>query len=96
MIVRFFRVRVFSHLREEFEQKFETVSLGAVEGAAGLQSVNIYRPTQWNPDDYAMISVWESEDDVQRFAGENWNKAFIPAGMDKYIEECSIEHFQSW
>lgn len=45
MIVRFFRVRVFADLREEFEQKFETISVGAVKDAAGLQSVKIYRPT---------------------------------------------------
>lgn len=96
MIVRFFRVRVFASLRAEFEQKFETISVGAVEGAAGLHSVKIYRPTGWSPDDYAMISFWESEDDVRRFAGENWNKAFIPTGMEKYIAECWIEHFQSW
>ncbi len=96
MIIRIFRVRIYEQLREEFEGKFATVSVKAVEAASGLQSVSIYRPTEWSPDDYAMVSIWNSEDDVRYFAGEDWNKAFIPPGMDKYIAKCWIDHFQSW
>ncbi len=96
MIIRLFRVRIFDNMADEFEEKFATVSVGAVEKASGLQSVAIYRPTKWNQGEYAMISVWDSEADLERFAGENWNKAFIPEGMDRYIDECWIDHFQEW
>jgi heme-degrading monooxygenase HmoA len=79
MITRLFRARVPQSLTAEFEKKFLSVSVPYVEAAAGLVSVSVARPTRWIPDEYAMISIWRSEDDVAAFAGDDWNRAVIPA-----------------
>lgn len=96
MITRIFRVDVFPELREEFEVKFATVSVEAVESHAGFLEVTVGKPSHWSPNEYVMISRWETEEALEAFAGEKWNQAFIPEGMEKYVQNCSVHHYHSW
>lgn len=96
MITRIFRVQVPRDLHAEFEEKFLSVSVPYVQSQKGLVSVVVGRPTQWSPDEYVMVSVWESEGDLAAFAGPNWNQAVIPAGMEKYVVECWVHHYQNF
>ena len=93
MITRIFRVRINPALREEFEAKFASASIQAVQNQAGFISVNIGKPTQWAPDEYVMISQWENEAALIAFVGDSWNQAHIPKGMEKYAEECWVHHY---
>jgi len=43
-----------------------------------------------------MISIWRSEHDVAAFAGDDWNRAVIPAGMEKYVAECWVHHYENF
>jgi len=95
MITRIFRVQIDPALRDEFESKFESISVAAVKEADGSISVSIGKPTKWAPDEYVMISQWENEESLRKFAGENWCQAHIPAGMEKFVEECWVHHFES-
>jgi heme-degrading monooxygenase HmoA len=96
MITRIFRVRVPLALHAEFEQKFLSVSVPFVESEKGFVSVTVGRPTRWTPEEYVMVSVWRSEADIAAFAGENWNRAVIPVGMEKYVAECWVHHFENF
>ncbi|MFM8444491.1 MAG: antibiotic biosynthesis monooxygenase family protein [Methylococcus sp.] len=96
VITRIFRVRIHPELRQEFEQKFSSVSVAAVEQAAGLLAVSILKPAKWAPDDYAMISQWENEAALKAFAGEQWNQAVIPTGMERFVVESWVHHHVSW
>ena len=95
-ITRVFRVRIMAELRKEFEEKFADISAQKVQGAPGLQSVAIHRPTEWSPDESAMITVWTDEASLASFAGENWNQPVIPDGMEKFVQETSVAHYRSW
>ena len=95
-ITRIFRVRIVPELRSEFEDKFSTVSVHTVDEAVGFLAVSILMPTQWAPDEYAMISEWQDEAALIAFAGENWNRAVIPPGMEKFVAECWVHHYGSW
>jgi heme oxygenase (mycobilin-producing) len=94
MIVRIFRIRVPNALHQEFEAKFLSVSIPAVRSHPGLVSVTVARPTQWAPDEYAMISTWADSDAVAAFAGPDWNEAVIPDGMQRYVAECWVHHYE--
>lgn len=94
MIVRIFRVRVPAHLQGAFEEKFLSVSVPAVERQAGFVSVTVGKPTRWSPDEYMMISTWESESALESFAGKDWNRAVIPDGMAQYVLECRVHHYE--
>jgi heme oxygenase (mycobilin-producing) len=95
-ITRIFRVRIHPELRLEFEEKLSLVSVRAVAEAPGLLSVFILKPTEWAPDEYAMISQWENVDALKAFAGEHWNHAVIPPGMEKFVVDCWVHHYDSW
>ena len=95
-ITRVFRAEIHSGLLEEFEDKFATVSVHIAGSADGNISVTILRPTQWAPNEYCMITEWENEGSLKKFAGENWNQAVIPEGMEKYVQACSVDHYESW
>lgn len=95
-IVRLFTVRIHSGLRDEFEEKFATISVDAVRQADGAVSAEICKPSRWDPDEYLMISRWRDEDALRRFAGENWSRAFIPRGMERFVAECTVHHFTAW
>ena len=96
MITRVFRVVIRPELREEFEAKFASISMNVVEGSAGNVSVFIGKPTRWSPDEYVMISQWESESALVDFAGESWNTAVIPPGMEKYLVDCWLHHYEDF
>jgi heme oxygenase (mycobilin-producing) len=94
VITRVFRVRVPVALHAEFESKFLSVSVPYVLAAQGIISVSVGRPTRWVPDEYVMISDWANEDALRSFAGESWNLAVIPPGMEKYVSECWVHHYE--
>ena len=93
MITRIFRVNIDSSLREEFESKFASTSVDAVQNAKGSISVQIGKPTEWAPNEYVMVSEWENIEALKDFAGENWSEAHIPAGMEKFVRECWTHHY---
>lgn len=93
MIIRIFRTTIHTKMRTDFERDFESISVEAVANNRGLISCQIGKPTQWNPDEYAMITYWEDEAALNSFAGEEWFKAVIPPGMTEYPVSFSVEHF---
>jgi len=94
MITRIFRVKVPKALHGEFEARFCSVSIPKVEAQPGMVSVFVGRPTRWAPEEYVMISTWENEQYLREFAGDDWNRAVIPEGMDKYVAECWVHHYE--
>ena len=96
MITRIFRVKIDPNLREEFEPKFTSISIDAVKKQEGFISVEIGKPTKWAPDEYVMISQWTDEEALRIFVGTTWNIAHIPDGMEKYIKECWVHHYQNY
>jgi len=92
MNTRIFRVQIKPGLRQEFEQKFATVSADAVKTREGFSDVFIGRPCKWTPDEYVMISYWDSEASLAEFAGPGRERA----GMKKFVESCSVHHYEAW
>lgn len=96
MITRIFRVRIVAERKHEFEEKFSSISMDTVNRAKGFKSVHILKPAKWALHEYSMISTWENEESLATFAGENWNRAVIPPGMEKLVAECWVHHYESW
>lgn len=93
MIIRIFIAEVPLEKQEAFEVKFKAISVPMVKNYPGLISLEIGKGTQWNPLEYVMISRWESEQHVVDFAGEQWNEAHIPEGMEEFISSCVMHQF---
>ena len=43
--------------------------------------------------EYIMISNWKDLKSLQHFVGDDWGKALIPDGMEKYVEDCWLHHY---
>ena len=93
MIIRIFKATIPKELHYEFEIKFRAISVPIVNNYEGFISLEIAKPTKWNPNEFIMISRWEKEEDLIRFAGDSWNEAHIPEGMENYIKECWVNHY---
>jgi heme-degrading monooxygenase HmoA len=95
-ITRVFRVEINAEFRTEFEAKFAETSVDAVMGASGSLSAVILKPTPWAPDEYAMISEWQDENALRAFAGDDWSRAVIPPGMQRFVKACWVHHYSPW
>jgi heme-degrading monooxygenase HmoA len=94
MITRVFRVKVPLSLHQEFECKFRAISIPAVEAQPGFVSVFVGRPIQFAPEEFVMISTWQNEQSIRDFAGGQWNQAVIPEGMEQFVAECWVHHYE--
>lgn len=94
MVVRVFRARVRENLRQDFEEKFLSISIPLVKSQPGFVSVQVGRPVPGSSEDYVMLSVWKDERAVKDFVGEDWNQGHIPSGMEIHVEECWVHHYE--
>lgn len=93
-ITRVYRVRIHPALRAEFEPLFKTIARASVADATGCVRVVVGLPTPASPDDYAMISEWDSADSLTAFIGPDWTQVHIPSGMERFIIDCVVHHFR--
>ena len=96
MIIRIFRVQVPRSLHQEFEQQFIAISVPYVQKFPWLISVFLGKPIVEDSEEYLMITHWKSLQTLQDFAGKKWQQAVIPEGMEKYVQECWVHHYQSF
>lgn len=94
MIVRVFRVEIFPEMVEEFEAKFRSLSVGALENQSGCLSIEVGVPIEHNISEYLMISKWINKRKLIDFLGENWNQAYIPDGMAHLAKQYSVHHYE--
>ncbi|WP_430968952.1 antibiotic biosynthesis monooxygenase family protein [Spongiimicrobium sp. 2-473A-2-J] len=95
MIIRIFRATVHKELHTEFMEKFREISIPLVKTQQGLVALEIGEPTQWHPNEFVMISTWETEQHIRNFVGDQWNEAHIPSGMEKYVVQCWVRHYRN-
>jgi heme-degrading monooxygenase HmoA len=96
MVIRIFRVEINPELREEFESKFTSVSIDSVKHQKGFISVSIGKPTKWSPNEYVMVSKWDNEQSLETFIGKSWSQAHIPNGMEKFVNQCWVHHYNEY
>ncbi len=70
MIIRIFKAIIPIQLHNEFEEKFKETSVPPVKTFDGLLSLEIGKPTQWNSNQYLMITHWDHEESLKIFTGE--------------------------
>lgn len=94
MIVRVFRAQVHVGHEAAFEQKFQSVSVPLVQAQQGLLSVSIGRPLAATPQEFTMITTWESEAALRGFVGDNYAQAVIPPVMEQHMAACWVHHYE--
>ncbi|VAW13646.1 hypothetical protein MNBD_BACTEROID01-546 [hydrothermal vent metagenome] len=96
MIVRIFKAWINRGLKEDFEKDFIQISIPLVKAQKGLVSFSAGKVIGRDKDEYVLITTWENQNALVAFCGEAWDKAVIPHGMEKYIKECRVTHFEQF
>ena len=94
MILRVFRARVRPGKQAEFEIKVGQHSMPLVRKQRGLVHFFAGRPMPSSPDEFVMITIWRSLDDLKAFAGSNWNDPIIPAPELPLMEATFVHHYE--
>lgn len=95
MITRIFKILVEPTLQNEFEEKFQTISVPFVKKHQGLISVSIGKSLQVQ-NEYIMISVWKDFEALKQFTRETWKQPIIPEGMEKFVSKCWVHHYENF
>ena len=95
MITRIFRVKVYEEYVTDFEKAYKEVSIPLVKSQKGFESLTTGKPIIKENLEYVMISHWKDLQSLKNFVGEDWQEALIPDGMEKYVNECWIHHYES-
>ncbi|TDO97898.1 antibiotic biosynthesis monooxygenase family protein [Marinomonas balearica] len=92
-VIRVFRVEIVPEIRTEFEEKFRRISVGALDSQPGCLDITIGFPSPTTPNEYSMISTWESHEKLVEFLGDKWDQALIPDGMEHFAKHYSAYHY---
>ena len=94
MILRVFRARVQPGKQAEFEIKVGQHSLPLARKQRGLVHLYAGRPVATSPDEFAIITIWRSLDDLKAFVGSNWNESLIPEPERPLLESTFVHHYE--
>lgn len=95
MITRIFRVEINQEFVADFVNDFKNISVPLVESQKGLVSVETGSSIDSKNNEYIMISHWDDIASLKQFVGEDWQEALIPHGMEKYVKQCWVYHYET-
>ena len=76
-----------AYMKEYFLQ----TGLADYQGTEGNLGVMVLRKDQEGEADFLMLTLWESEEAIRKFAGDDINKARYYPEDKKYFEEEELE-----
>ena len=92
-LIRVFRASVKPGLTDEFQSFFLNEALPLVRSQKGMQRAKIGLPSEGKPNEFLMISEWESLESLKKFAGEDWNNAVIDPRESHLLVETAVDHY---
>jgi heme-degrading monooxygenase HmoA len=94
MIVRVFRATVRAGSAAEYEQVVRAEALPMLEGVPGLRSWVAGKPLG-AAGEFAVVTVWEDLEALQRFVGEDWQReGVMPGGALALMEGTILHHYE--
>ena len=95
MIVRISRASVREGQEESFERFIRERGVPLVRKQKGIREIVHGWELVGDGRVYFFVSVWETLEDVQRFAGPNWRNSVVLPEEDKLVVEMTCEHYET-
>lgn len=92
-LIRVFRASVKPGLVDEFQSFFQNEALPLVCSQEGMRRATIGLPYESKPNEFLMISEWESLEALKKFAGDDWNAAVIDPRESHLLVETAVDHY---
>ncbi len=94
MILRVFHARVQPGKQSEFELKVGQNSIPLVRKQRGLIHFFAGRPMPSSPEEFTIVTIWRSLDDLKAFVGNNWTESLIPEPEKPLLDSTSVHHYE--
>lgn len=78
------------------ERMMREISMPLVARQPGMVAFYAGRPVGSNPDEFTMVSRWESQDALRAFAGDDWEQAVIPEPELSNLLEIHVHHYEAF
>lgn len=88
-----FRARTRPGLAEAFEERARALGFDRMSNTPGLHAWIGGKPLDDDDRDFVMVTLWEDEESLRTYAGENWKRIDLPAEERAMLESLSVEHF---
>ena len=92
-IVRVFRAVVHPGKEDEFESFFVDEAVPMLRAYTGLVGLQVGLPREETPQEFLMITVWESVEALAGFSGENWREAVVDPREEHLLKEVNVSHY---
>jgi heme-degrading monooxygenase HmoA len=93
MIVRLYKAQIKPGMEKKWEEVIRDVALPLMRKQKGLVDA-FYTWDEWTGTrEFAFVSVWRSLEDIQAFAGKNWDQPVIPEEEKPLLKSAKVEHF---
>ncbi|HVL88160.1 MAG TPA: antibiotic biosynthesis monooxygenase family protein [Candidatus Thermoplasmatota archaeon] len=94
MIVRVFRARPRPGKEKALEDYYIQTAVPQLQAQKGVRWVNFGRPLERGQEEYVLVSVWESKEDLIAFAGANWRKPKLLANEVDFVQDQVVDHYE--
>jgi heme-degrading monooxygenase HmoA len=94
-IARIWRGRTLASKADEYEAYLFASGITKVRETPGNRGVTVLRREDGNETEFQVISIWDSLDAIQRFAGKDYEKAVILDRDREYLLEVepTVRHY---
>jgi len=96
MIARTWRGRTKASDAEVYKDYLMETGVKSTSSTEGNRGVYIWRRISGDTAEFVFVSVWDSFDDIKKFAGKDVNKAvYYPKDREYLLElEPEVEHYE--
>jgi DNA-binding response OmpR family regulator/heme-degrading monooxygenase HmoA len=94
VIIRVFRGQVQPGMADEFARVLDEQAIPRFNSLPGIIAVNIGRPTDSNPDEFLVTTVWRDIESLKEFAGDRWYEAKITPEERPLLRQTFVHHYE--
>lgn len=95
-IIRVFRAQIHAGRENEFRAFFDDQAIPEIREQDGLVQVIVGAPSETNPSEFVMISIWSDLEKMKRFVGDTWQEALIVPEEAPLIVKAEVYHFEAF
>ena len=96
VIARMWHGRTLTSRADEYYAYLKEAGIDKIEAIAGNLGAQVFRRTDGKATEFTVISYWESQDAIRKFAGDDIEKThFLPKDPQYLLElEPKVKHFE--
>lgn len=94
MIIRVFRGVVQPGMQDDFERLIRDRAIPEFRAHPGLVTLQFGTPREQNPDEFLVVTVWRSLDDLRAFAGDGFLRAKVSKGERRFLRDAFVHHYE--